>query len=66
MEEFEPSSRHGIVNGGIRVKFEAWIRKWRSSCQVPSLGIGNGSVSAKFEACNREWRSSCQVQSSEL
>ena len=44
MEEFEPSSRLGIGNGVVRVKFEAWIRKWRSSSQVPTLGIGNGSV----------------------
>ena len=44
MEEFEPSSRLGIGIGVVRVKFEAWIRKWRSSRQVATLGIGNGSV----------------------
>ena len=37
MEEFEPSSTLGIVNGGVRAKFEAWNRKWRSSSQVPTL-----------------------------
>ena len=44
MEEFEPSSKLGVGNEGVRVKFEAWIWKWRSSSQVPTLGIGNGSV----------------------
>ena len=48
MEEFAPSSRLGIGNGGVRAKFEAWNRKWRSSSQVPTLGIENGGVRAKF------------------
>ena len=37
MEEFEPSSKLGIGNGGVRVKFEAWNRKWRRSSQVRGL-----------------------------
>ena len=45
MEELEPSSMLIIGNGGVRAKFEAWNRKWRSSRPVPTLGIGNG----KFE-----------------
>ena len=57
MEEFEPSSMFGIGNGGVRVMFEAWNRKWRSSNLVRCLeseieefeqssrfGIGNGGV----------------------
>ena len=32
---------HGNRNGGVRAKFEAWNRKWRSSSQIPMLGIGN-------------------------
>ena len=67
MEEFEPSSRLGIGNGGVRAKFEAWNREWRSSSQVrglesgmeefePSsrLGIGNGGVRAKFRRLESE------------
>ena len=54
MEEFEPSSKLGIGNGGVRTKFEAWNRKWTSSSQVPTLGIGNGRVRDKFEAWNRK------------
>ena len=49
MEEFELSSRLGIGNGGVRAKFEAWNRKWRSLSKVPSLGIGNGKIRGKFE-----------------
>ena len=44
MEEFEPSSMLVIGNGGVRVKFEAWNREWRSLSKVPMLGIGNGRV----------------------
>ena len=54
MEEFEPSSKLAIGNGGVRDKFEAWNRKWRSSKQVPTLGIGNGRVRDKIVACNRK------------
>ena len=43
MEEFEPSSMLGIGNGGVRAKFEACNRKWRSSSKVR----------VKFEAWNR-------------
>ena len=49
MEEFEPSSRLGIGNGGVRAKFEAWNRKWRSLSKVPSHEIGNGRVRVKFK-----------------
>ena len=41
MEEFEPSSKLGIGNGGVRAKFDVWNRKWWSSSQVPMLGIEN-------------------------
>ena len=44
MEAFESSLMLRIGNGGVRAKFEAWNRKWRSS----KLGIGNGGVRAKF------------------
>ena len=54
MEEFEPSSMLRIGNGGVRAKLEAWIRKWRSSIPVPTLGIGNGRVRDKFKAWNRK------------
>ena len=50
MEEFEPSDRLEIGNGGVRTKFEAWNLKLRSSRQVPTLAIGNRSVREKFEA----------------
>ena len=33
-----------IGNGGVRDKFEALNRKWRSSSQISMLGIGNGGV----------------------
>ena len=52
MEEFEPISKLGIGNGGVRAKFEAWNRKWRRSRPVPTLGIGNGRVRAKFKVLN--------------
>ena len=42
MEVFDPSSRLVIGNGGVRAKFDAWNRKWRSLSQVPTLGFGNG------------------------
>ena len=75
MEEFEPSSKLGIGNGGVRVKLrgfesemeelkpssDTWNREWKSSSQLPKLGIGNGRVRAKFEVWNRKWRSSSQV-----
>ena len=61
MEEFELSSRLGIGNGGVRAKFEAWDRKWRSLSQVlllesgmeefeasSRLAIGDGGVRAKI------------------
>ena len=60
MQEFEPSSRIGIGNGGVQAKFrrlesgmvefepssEAWNRKCRSSSLVPKHGSGNGGVRA--------------------
>ena len=62
MEEFEPSSRLGIRNGGVRAQFRYlefemeefepstdncnWERL--SSRLVPSLGSGNGGVRAKL------------------
>ena len=49
MEEFEPSSKLGIGNVGVRAK-------------LLTLGIGNGRVLAKFEAWNRKWRSSNKVR----
>ena len=61
MEEFETSSKLGIGNGGVRVKFQDWNRKFKISSKVrglesgmeefePSsrLGIGNGEVREKF------------------
>ena len=62
MEEFKPSSRLGIGNGGVRAKFEDLNRKWRSSSQVLTLEIENGRVRDKFEASNQVWRSSSQVR----
>ena len=50
MEEFEPRSKLGTGNGGVRAKFEVWNRKWRSSSQVPNLVIGNGGVQVKFRS----------------
>ena len=65
MEEFEPSSRLGIGNGGVRAKFDACNRKWRSSSQVRSLESGMEEFEPSFEAWNREWKSSRQDQSLE-
>ena len=62
MEEFEPSSRLGIGNGGVRAKFrhlefemeefepstDTCNWEWLSSRLVPRLGSGNGGVRAKF------------------
>ena len=62
IDEFEPSSRIGIGNEGVRVKFrrlesemeefdtsyEAWNPEWRSLSQVWTLGIGNGGVRHKL------------------
>ena len=76
MEEFEPSSRLGIGNGGVRAKFrrleskmvefepssKLGIGKLRSLSQIPMLGIENGRVRAQFEALNRKWRSLSQVR----
>ena len=48
MEEFEPSSKLGIGNGGVRVKFrrlESGMEEFEPSSM---LGIGNGGVRAKF------------------
>ena len=53
MEEFEPSSKLGIGNGGVRTKFrrleseieefeassDTWNRKWRSSSKVRGLEL---------------------------
>ena len=47
MEEFEPSSKLGIGNGGVRAKFrrlESEIEEFEASSK---LGIGNGGVRAK-------------------
>ena len=61
MEEFEQSSRLGIVNGEVRAKFCVWNREWRSSSKVrclesemeefetsSRLGIGNGGDQVRF------------------
>ena len=53
MEEFKPSSMLRIVYEGVRAKFDAWNRKWRSSSQVPTLEIGNGRDRDKSDALNR-------------
>ena len=50
MEEFEPSSRLGIGNGGVRAKFrrmESGMEEFELSSRI---GIGNGGVRAKFVA----------------
>ena len=52
----------GIRNGGVRVKFEAWIRKWRSSSQVRGLESEMEEFEPSSEAWNREWKSSSQVR----
>ena len=54
MEEFEPSSRLGIGNGGVRAKFDAWDPKWRSSIQNITLGIGYGGVLANVRSLKWE------------
>ena len=58
MEEFEPSSMLGIGNGRVRVKFEAWNRKWRSLSKVRSLESEMEEFETSSEACNRESKSS--------
>ena len=50
MEEFKPSSRLEIGNGGVRAKFNARNRKWRISIQTKTLGNGNAGVRAKFRS----------------
>ena len=62
MEEFEPSSRLGIGNSGVRAKFDACNRKWRSSSQVRSLESGMEEFEQSSDAWNREWKSSSQVR----
>ena len=62
MEEFEPSSRLGIGNGGVRTKFEACNRKWRSSNQVRGLQSEMEVFEHSSDAGNREWKSSRKVQ----
>ena len=54
MEEFETSSRLGIGIGGVRVNFEAWNRKCRSSIQIKTLGIRNGGVRANVRGLESE------------
>ena len=47
MEEFEPSSRLGIGNVGVRIKFrglESGMEEFEPSSR---LGIGNGGVRTK-------------------
>ena len=62
MEEFEPSSRLGIGNGGVRVKFDAWIRKWRSLSQVRCLESEMEEFEPSSDAWNREWKCLSQVR----
>ena len=54
IEEFEPSSRIRIGNGGVRAKFEDYNPKWRSSIQIITLGIGNGGVRANVRSPESE------------
>ena len=41
MEEFEPSSRLGIGNGGVRAQFRHWESEMEEFGQSSRLGIGN-------------------------
>ena len=57
MEKFEPSSRLGIGNGGVRDKFRR-LESGKEVFEISSrLGIGNGGVRSMFEAWNRKWMS---------
>ena len=61
MEEFEPSSRLAIGNGGVSAKFrllESGMEEFEPSSRI---GFGNGGVRAKFEAWNRKWGSSIEI-----
>ena len=49
MKEFEASSMFGIGNGGVRTKFEAWNRKWRSTAKFRNLE----SAMEEFETSSR-------------
>ena len=71
MEDFDPSSRLGIGNGGVRAHFRCLESGMKEFEQSSMLGIGNGRVRVnsdvwnrewKFEARNRECRSSSQVR----
>ena len=37
LQEFEPSSKLGVVIGGVRAQFESWSSDWRSSRPVRGL-----------------------------
>ena len=63
MEEFEPSSKLVIGNGGVRAKFRRLESGMEEFDPSSRLGIGNGGVRAKFDAWNRKWRSLSQVRS---
>ena len=72
MEEFEPSTKFGIGNGGVRVKFRLLESGMEDFEPRSRLGIGNRGVRAEFrrlesemeefepssDAWNREWSSS--------
>ena len=62
MEECEPSSRLGIGNRGVRAKFDALNREWRSSSQVRCLESEMEEFEPSSDAWNREWKSSSQVR----
>ena len=48
MKEFERSSRLGIGNGGVRVKFRGLESGMVEFEQSSTLGIGNVGVRTKF------------------
>ena len=48
MEKFEPSSRIGNVNGGVRAQFRSWESGMEEFEQSSRLGIGNERVRVKI------------------
>ena len=56
----------GIGNGRVRVKFEAWNRKWRRSSKVRRLESEILEFEQSSEAWNRKWKSSSKVRGLEL
>ena len=62
MEEFETSSKLGFENGGVRAKFAAWNRKWRSLSQVQSLESEIEEFEPSSDSWNRKWKSLRQVR----